>query len=94
MSSWLSASRMRVDPEHGMIPSLGQLCEVRADVPRSDLAVSGDDGFPLADWDFDSMEDLGSALAAEFALLGSSEIADPLGRLSRSSWNLRRRSPA
>ncbi len=62
-----------------MIPSLRQLREGRAHDATGDFAVPGDDGSPLVDWDLDGMEILCSALAAQFALTGSSQVADPFG---------------
>jgi len=62
-----------------MIPGVGQLCEARAHDATGNFAVPGDDGAPLVDWDLDRVEGLGPALAAQFALTGSSEIADPVG---------------
>ena len=62
-----------------MIPSVRQPCEARAYDATGNFAVPGDDGTPLVDWDLDGIEDLGPALAAQFALTGSAEIADPFG---------------
>ena len=62
-----------------MIPGVGQLREARAHDATGNFAVPGDDGTPLVDWDLDGVEGLGPALAAQFALTGSSEIADPVG---------------
>ena len=58
-----------------MIPGVGQLREARAHDATGNFAVPGDDGTPLADWDLNDVEGLGPALAAQFALTGSSEIA-------------------
>jgi hypothetical protein len=72
-----------VDLEHGMIPNVRQLCEARAHDATGNFAVPSDDGAPLVDCDLDGVEGLGPALAAQFALTGSSEIADPFGLAER-----------
>src|SRR5665213_2627185 len=60
-----------------MIPSIRQLREARAHDTTSDFAIPADDGSPLIDWDLDGVEGFSSALAAQFALTGSTEITDP-----------------
>jgi hypothetical protein len=47
------------------------------------LAVPGDDVPPFLDRDLPCVEDLGVLLAAQLALAGSSEIADPVGLVMR-----------
>jgi hypothetical protein len=66
-----------------MIPSVRQLREAGAHDATGNFAVPSDDGAPLAGWDLDGVEGLGPALAAQFALTGSSEIADPFGLAER-----------
>ncbi|EKT76642.1 hypothetical protein WSS_A41595 [Rhodococcus opacus M213] len=61
-----------------MILDVGQLREARAYKAPRDLTVSGDDDFPLVDWDRGGPEDLGLPLAAQRACAGSSEVADPV----------------
>ena len=61
-----------------MIPGIRQLGEVRVHGAAGDLAVPGNDGSPLADGDLDGVECLTAALATQFALTGSPEIADPV----------------
>ena len=67
------------DPEHRVIFGVGQLREVRPYVAPGDLAVLGDDVPSFVDWDLARVEDLGLPLAAQLALAGGSEIADPVG---------------
>jgi hypothetical protein len=62
-----------------MISGIRQLREHRAHDATGGFAIPGYDGSPLVDWDLDGVEGLGPALAAQFALAGSPEIADPVG---------------
>ena len=61
-----------------MIPDVRQLGEDRAHDAAGDFAIPGDDRSPLAGWDLDGAEDLGAAPAAQFALPGGPQIADPV----------------
>jgi hypothetical protein len=56
------------DSKDWMIPGVGQLREVEIHSPTGNLAVPGDDGCPIARWDFDCLKDLGLPLAAELSL--------------------------
>ena len=61
-----------------MIPCIRQLREARAHDTTSNFSVAADDGPSLIDWDLDGVEGLSLALAAQFALTGSTEIANPI----------------
>jgi len=61
-----------------MIPGLRRLGEGRAHGAPAAWRRPGDDRFPLAGWDLDGVEGLGAAPAAQFALAGGSQVADPV----------------
>jgi hypothetical protein len=48
------------------------------DKPPGDLAVAGDDGPPLVDWNLGSLKNLVLPLAAQPACASGSEVTDPV----------------